>query len=75
VALPFYARRQSARLIYIKAVASPENDSSGMKQPDDEQAEEPIRTEAPRQAEARRTILEYIETLREVIRKLRGKPH
>ncbi|MCK1670739.1 hypothetical protein [Bradyrhizobium sp. 150] len=46
-----------------------------MKQPEKNQGEEPIDPKALRQAEARRIIQNYIDDLRELIRKLGGKPH
>ena len=46
-----------------------------MKQPEKDQGEEPIDPKAPRQAEARRIIQEYMDDLRALIRKLRGTPH
>jgi len=46
-----------------------------MEQPKKDQGEGPTRVEAPREAEARRIIQEYIDHLRELIRRLRGKLH
>ncbi|WP_156489452.1 hypothetical protein [Bradyrhizobium sp. DOA1] len=46
----------------------------GMKQPDNDEGEDPPYRDKL-QAEARRVIQDYIENLRELIRKLRGKPH
>ncbi|WP_187387787.1 hypothetical protein [Bradyrhizobium sp.] len=46
-----------------------------MKQPDEDKGEEPARAETPRQAEGRHIIQQYIDDLRELIRKLRGKLH
>ena len=70
-----HCKCQGCRLTWINSTAAPPPNCRGMKQPEDDQGKQLADPESPPQAEPCRSGQEYIDDLRELIRKLRRKLH